>query len=59
MENIKTLLEDDKAIIALHLRMELELSNYVVCGFVGSGEEAIQKAKTENPDLILMDINLS
>ena len=59
MDRIKILLVEDEAIIARYLSMELELEGYEVCGYVGSGEEAVEMARSENPDLILMDIHLS
>lgn len=55
----RILIVEDEAIVALSLKMELETRGYKVCGFVSSGEEAIDKARAESPDLILMDINLS
>lgn len=58
MKKIKILLVEDEAIIARYLTIELELEGYEVCGYVGSGEEAIERTKAENLDLILMDINL-
>lgn len=56
---IKVLVVEDEVIVAQYLSMELELNGFEVCGFVATGEEAIQKAKQEQPDLILMDINLA
>ncbi|MCF7857856.1 MAG: response regulator [Candidatus Cloacimonetes bacterium] len=58
MEKIKILLVEDEAIIARYLSMELELEGFEICGFVANGNDAIQKALEEKPDLILMDINL-
>ncbi|MFW6137435.1 MAG: response regulator [Candidatus Aminicenantaceae bacterium] len=55
----KVLVVEDEVIVAQYIRMELEASGYEVCGFVATGEEAIQKAKQELPDLILMDIHLA
>ncbi|MFW6140770.1 MAG: response regulator [Acidobacteriota bacterium] len=56
---IKVLVVEDEVIVAQYLRMELEANGYEVCGYVATGEEAIQKAKKEEPDLILMDIHLA
>jgi len=58
-KKIKILIAEDEAIIAQCLKMELELHGYDVCKFVAEGEEAIETAKEEKPDIILMDINLS
>jgi len=57
-KKIKILIVEDEVLIAQFLKMELELNGYNVLDFVTSGEEAIEKAKTEEPDIILMDINL-
>ena len=58
-KKIKILIAEDEAIIAQCLKMELELYGYEVCKFVAEGEEAIEIAKEEKPDIILMDIHLS
>jgi DNA-binding NarL/FixJ family response regulator len=56
---MKVLIVEDEAIVALSLKLELETKGYDVCGFVSSGEEAVELAGTSFPDLILMDINLA
>lgn len=58
-KKIKILLAEDELLIAQCLKIELELNGYAVCSFVASGEEAIEIAKEEKPDIILMDIHLS
>ncbi|RLC56678.1 MAG: response regulator [Candidatus Cloacimonadota bacterium] len=58
-KKIKILIAEDEAIIVQCLKMELELHGYEVCNFVAEGEEAIEIAKEEKPDIILMDIHLS
>lgn len=58
MKKIRILLVEDEAIIAYNLSMELELEGYTICGCVACGNNAIQKSREENPDLILMDISL-
>jgi DNA-binding NarL/FixJ family response regulator len=57
-ENIKILIVEDEAIVARCLCMELEMVGYEVCKYASSGEEAIDRAKEHEPNLILMDINL-
>ncbi len=59
MKKIKILIVEDEALIARCLKMDLELIGFDVCDFVASGEESIIKAKEKNPDVIIMDINLS
>ena len=58
-KKVKILIAENEVIIAQCLKMELESKGYEVCNFVATGEEAIVEAKEENPDIILMDINLS
>ncbi len=59
MKKIKILIVEDEVLIAQCLKMDLELMGFDVCDSVASGEEAIIKAKENNPDVILMDINLA
>lgn len=58
-KKIKILLVEDEVMIAQCMTLDLEDAGYSVLGFVTSGEEAIIAAQEENPDIILMDINLS
>ncbi len=58
-KKIKILLAEDEILIAQCLKMELELNGYDVCSFVARGEEAVEIAKVEKPNIILMDIHLS
>jgi len=56
---ISILLVEDEALIALYLKMELEDEGFYICACVATGEDAVKKAETEQPDLILMDIHLA
>ena len=56
---IKIMIVEDEAITAMYLQMRLKKLSYDVLKPVGSGESAIQIAKKENPNIILMDISLS
>lgn len=58
MAGIKILVVEDEFIVANDIRNSLEAMGYAVVGIAASGEKAIKKAKTEKPDLILMDIML-
>ena len=58
-KKIKILIAEDELLIAQCLKMELESNGYEVCKFITEGEEAIETAKKEEPDIILMDIHLS
>jgi DNA-binding LytR/AlgR family response regulator len=59
MEKIKVLIVEDKLLIAEDIAQRLEKHSLEVVDICSSGEEAIEKAKHKNPDLILMDIELS
>jgi len=47
---------EDEAVIALRLQQRLTEMGYDVAGIVYSGEEAVEKARSLTPGLILMDI---
>ncbi|HEY9206895.1 MAG TPA: response regulator [Candidatus Methanoperedens sp.] len=53
----KILIVDDEMDTLLPLKRSLEVENYIVVG-ASNGQEAIEKAKTEIPDLILLDLML-
>ena len=52
----KILVVDDEAIITMQLEKRLSTMGYSVAGMAASGEDAIEKARTLRPDLVLMDI---
>jgi len=58
MENAQIMIVEDENIVALEIQLRLESLGYVVPTVVSSGEEAIKKAETTHPDLVLMDIKL-
>lgn len=56
---VRILIVEDEQIVAEDLRQTLENMGYSVVGVVSSGEGAVETARKEIPDLILMDIMLS
>ncbi|UYP48486.1 Regulator of RpoS [Candidatus Lokiarchaeum ossiferum] len=58
MEVKKILIVEDEFITSKDLKEMLSEMGYQVIGIAVTGEEAIQKAKNDQPDLILMDIML-
>jgi diguanylate cyclase (GGDEF)-like protein/PAS domain S-box-containing protein len=54
----KLLIVEDEGIVALDIRSKLVNIGYSVVGTAGTGEDAIMKARSLCPDLILMDIKL-
>jgi len=55
----RILIVEDDGIIAHNLERMVVKLGYAVVGAVSSGEEAIQKAGEERPDLVLMDVGLA
>ncbi|MEG4276154.1 ATP-binding protein [Microcoleus sp. MON1_C1] len=58
MNSIKVLVVEDEVIVAQDIAGRLKKLGYAVTATVSSGEEAIQKAIENPPDLVLMDIVL-
>src|SRR5882724_5460547 len=58
MPKIRILVVEDETIVSLDIQRRLKTLGYEVVGAAVSGEDAIQKAATHRPDLVLMDIML-
>ncbi len=58
-KKIKILLVEDEAITALAMNMALENMGYDTCEPVATGRKAIERLPLDEPDMILMDINLT
>lgn len=56
---IKILLVEDEAITALAMNMALENMGYVTCEPVATGQKALERLPLDEPNVILMDINLT
>lgn len=59
MEKKKILIIEDEYVIAMHLKGILEKSGYEVLGIASEGKEAIKLFEEAEPNLLLVDINLS
>ena len=57
-EPARILVVEDEAITAADLQDRLVALGYAIAGWTVSGEEALQVAEREQPDLVLMDIML-
>ncbi len=55
-EKTEILIVEDEKVISMDLKLMLENAGYNVIGTVSSFEEAIEKAREDVPDLIIMDI---
>jgi len=58
MDKSKILIVEDEFLIAKNIERCLLKNGYCVSSICASGEEALDKADKEKPDLILMDIHL-
>ena len=58
MEKTRILIVEDEGLIARDIEDMVRNAGYEVCAVVGTGEDAVKKAETTHPDLILMDIIL-
>ena len=58
MDKPRILVVEDEFIVAFEMKAALEGMGYTVCGMVNSGEEAIECAEREQPNLVLMDVSL-
>lgn len=59
MRPIHIMIVEDEALVAMHQMMDLTADGFVLCGWVGSGEEAVELAREKEPDAALMDIRLT
>ncbi len=58
MDKIRILIVEDEGLIARDIEDMVRQAGYEICAVVGTGEEAVEKAETTHPDMILMDIIL-
>lgn len=57
-KKIKILIVEDEAIVAEHLAVILQRNGYRISGKATSGRRAIQMAKKNRPDLMLVDVRI-
>jgi CheY-like chemotaxis protein len=55
----KVLIVEDERVIAEHLQEMLDSFGYEVIGIVATGDRAIEIAKKNRPDVVLMDIPIN
>ncbi len=54
----RIIIVEDDLILSLLLEKQIQRMGYKVAAKVNNGEEAVEKIRGENPDLVLMDIKL-
>jgi two-component system, response regulator PdtaR len=57
-EPIRVIIAEDEAIIRLDIKEMLEEEGYSVVAEVGDGQQAVDRAKELNPDLVILDIQM-
>jgi two-component system, response regulator PdtaR len=55
---VRILVAEDETIIRLDLRELLERAGFEVCAEARDGEEAVELARSEEPDLAIMDVKM-
>jgi AmiR/NasT family two-component response regulator len=55
---MRILVAEDETIIRLDLKETLERAGFEVCGEARDGEEAVQLAREEKPDLAVLDVKM-
>ena len=55
---MRILIAEDETIIRLDLRALLESAGFAVCGEAKDGQEAIDLARSEQPDLAVLDVKM-
>src|SRR3954449_1491660 len=55
---MRILIAEDETIIRLDLRDLLERAGFEVCGEAKDGEEAVELARSEEPDLAVLDVKM-
>jgi two-component system, response regulator PdtaR len=58
MAGASILIAEDETVIRLDLRAQLEDAGYEVCGEARNGEEAVELARTLQPDIVLLDVKM-
>lgn len=56
---IKIMIVEDERVVAEDIKQTLRKKDFEIVAMSQTGEEAIEKAKAHNPDLVLMDIMLA
>ena len=57
-EPLRVVIAEDEAIIRLDLKESLEAEGYIIAGEAGRGDEAVELARTWNPDVVILDIKM-
>ena len=54
----RALIVDDEIVFALNLEADLHALGFDICDLAADGQQAVLKAMSNQPDIVLMDVNL-
>ena len=54
----RALIVEDETMIALGLEADMHALGFDTCDLAGDGQEALLHARSDRPDVVLMDVNL-
>jgi two-component system, response regulator PdtaR len=57
-DTTRVLIAEDEALIRLDLKEMLEEEGYTVVAEVGDGQQAVEQAREQRPDLVILDIQM-
>ena len=57
-QSVKILIVEDEMVIAANISLQLSEMGYEVVGILPRGEEALIQIKENQPDIVIMDIQL-
>ena len=55
---MRILIAEDETIIRMDLRALLEAAGFEICAEARDGEEAVELARSEEPDLAVLDVKM-
>lgn len=55
----KIMIVEDEVLIGMMIKRKVEAEGYLVCDIPTSGEQAVEQAALEKPDMLIMDICLA
>jgi two-component system, response regulator PdtaR len=55
---VRVLIAEDETIIRLDIRQQIEDAGYVVCGETRDGNEAVELARSLQPDVAILDVKM-
>ena len=57
-EQRRALIVEDESLFAMSLAVDMQALGFTTCDLAASGQDAFLKAMEDQPDIVLMDVNL-